>query len=121
MRLISFRDSLAPFEPWQPDPDRVVVAGATGGTQNLYESADGRVFAGVWRASPGAWRVKYDEMEYCHITQGRARLTGSDGTVLDVSQGDGFVIPNGFEGVWEVLDAMEKHYVIVLPPDVHAL
>jgi len=54
-------------------------------------------------------------MEYCHITKGRARLTASNGDVIEVQTGDGFVIPNGFEGVWEVLEDMEKHYVIVLP------
>jgi uncharacterized cupin superfamily protein len=54
-------------------------------------------------------------MEYCHITKGRARLTSSTGMVTEVQTGDGFVIPNGFEGVWEVLEDMEKHYVIVLP------
>ena len=116
MRIILFRDSAEPVEPWQPEPDRVEVAGASGGTQNLYESADGRVFAGVWHATRGAWRVIYDEMEYCHITKGRARLTSSAGEVIEVQTGDGFVIPNGFEGVWEVLEDMEKHYVIVLPP-----
>ncbi|MFN8734058.1 MAG: cupin, partial [Hyphomonadaceae bacterium] len=63
MRIILFRDSKEAFEPWQPEPDRVVVAGATGGTQNLYESGDSRVFAGVWHATRGSWRVVYDEVE----------------------------------------------------------
>ncbi|MFN5269542.1 MAG: cupin domain-containing protein [Hyphomonadaceae bacterium] len=115
MRVILFRDSAEPVEPWQPEPDRVVVTGAKGGTQNLYESGDGRVYAGVWHATCGAWRVVYDEMEYCHITKGRARLTALNGEVTEVQAGDGFVIPNGFEGVWDVLEDMEKHYVIVLP------
>ncbi len=115
MPITLFSQSRAEIEAWHPPPDRVVTAGAVGTTQNHFESSDGRTFAGVWRASIGSWRVRYDEMEYCHITQGCARITSSDGTVLEVQPGDGFVIPPGFEGVWEVLEDMEKHYVIVLP------
>lgn len=115
MRIIVFRSAAEPVEPWQPAPDRVVRAGAAGGMQNVYESPDGRVFAGIWHATRGAWRVVYDEMEFCHVTKGRARLTSSAGEVIEVQAGDGFVIPNGFEGVWDVLEDMEKHYVIVLP------
>ncbi len=115
MSIILFSQNQADTEAWHPPPDRVVAAGAAGTTYNHFESSDGRMFAGVWRASRGSWRVRYDETEYCHITKGRARILSSDGTVLEVQPGDGFVIPPGFEGVWEVLEDMEKHYVIVLP------
>jgi uncharacterized protein len=53
--------------------------------------------------------------EYCHITKGFARLTQDGGASVDVKAGDAFVIASGFVGVWEVLEDMEKHYLIVLP------
>lgn len=83
-----------------------------------YSDATGRFFAGVWESEPGAWRVNYSEEEYCRILAGRSRLTATDGTVTEVQAGDEFVIPRGYEGVWEVLVCTRKSYVIfeVQPP-----
>jgi uncharacterized cupin superfamily protein len=43
---------------------------------------------------------------------GRSRLTNADGVVREVVAGDEFVIPRGFEGVWEVIERTRKIYVI---------
>jgi hypothetical protein len=77
-----------------------------------YTDASGQFFAGIWESDPGAWRVHYTEEEYCRILKGRSRLTAADGTVTEVGPGDEFVIPRGFEGVWEVLECTRKTYVI---------
>ena len=74
---------------------------------------EGRISAGVWRASVGAWRVSYTEWEYCMILSGRMRLHPDDGTAVELSVGDGFAIAPGFSGVWEVVEDMAKHFVIV--------
>jgi uncharacterized cupin superfamily protein len=36
----------------------------------------------------------------------------ADGVVREVVAGDEFVIPRGFEGVWEVIEHTRKVYVI---------
>ena len=77
-----------------------------------YTDASGQFFAGVWESEPGAWRVQYTEEEYCRILHGRSRLTGDDGSVIEVVPGDEFVIPRGYTGVWEVLQTTRKTYVV---------
>ena len=114
-KLHLFRESGAKVESNKPAPDRIISGTPTEETQNVFESADGKVFSGIWRATVGAWRVAYDETEYCYITKGRALLIDDSGASKEVSGGDGFVIEGGFTGVWKVLEDMEKHYMIVLP------
>jgi uncharacterized protein len=102
-------------EASDPPADRLISGTPKAETINVFESADGKIFSGIWRASVGAWRVIYDETEYCHITKGRARLIEDGGATIDVMSGDGFVIEGGFTGIWEVVEDMEKHYMIVVP------
>ena len=111
-----------------PDPapaaeaPRNIVSGAPlTQTLNAYESADGLTFSGIWTATVGAWRVNYDEWEYCQILSGQMSLTADSGEVQTFGPGDRFVIEPGFSGVWTVLEDMSKSYVICLPrPTDHA-
>lgn len=73
---------------------------------------DDKVFAGEWSASVGAWSVKYDEWEFCHVLEGECELEASDGERRRFGAGDSFVIEPGFIGVWRVLKPMKKRYVI---------
>jgi uncharacterized cupin superfamily protein len=66
-------------------------------------------------ATVGAWRVSYDEWEYCHILSGRMSLTPDGGAPVQFGPGDSFVIEPGFRGVWTVIEDMAKTYVIRLP------
>lgn len=112
-RLALFRSAPLAFEPTGPAPERIVSGAPAGVAADVH--ADGRLFSGVWRSSPGSWRVAYDEWEYCHVTQGRARLHEDGAAPVDVGPGDSFILHPGFTGVWEVLEPIEKHYVILLP------
>lgn len=105
-------DAVAP-EAGAPDPGRI-VAGAPQFRSWEIES-HGSTHAGIWEATPGAWRVAYDEWEYCRILSGHSTLTAEDGTVHHLRPGDGFVIRPGFRGVWRVIETTRKEYVIVLP------
>ncbi len=40
---------------------------------------DGKLYAGEWSASVGAWSVRYDEWEFCHVLEGVCELETSDG------------------------------------------
>lgn len=73
---------------------------------------DDKVFAGEWSASVGAWSVKYDEWEFCHVLEGECELETSDGERRRFKAGDSFVIEPGFIGVWRVLTPMRKRFVI---------
>lgn len=101
-----------PPEEGRPDPSRVISGDPRFTTWNA-EERDG-LYAGVWEATPGAWRVVYDEWEFCHILAGVSVLTEDGGAARRLTAGDAFVIRPGFTGVWEVIETTRKEYVIRL-------
>jgi len=96
-------------------PDRLIAGSPEFETWSTYESPDGRYFAGLWRATPGSWRIAYTEWEYCEILEGSSIVTDADGAARTVGAGDRFVIEPGFLGVWEVVRTTTKRYIIHLP------
>jgi uncharacterized cupin superfamily protein len=94
----------------RPDASKVVSGDPVHSTWNLYEK-DG-LFCGIWQSTVGAWRVRYDEWEYVNILSGHSVLHGADGSRMELRAGDRCIIPQGFEGVWEVVEETVKDYVI---------
>ena len=84
--------------------------------RNLFTDSSGRFFSGVWSSTRGAWRVIYTENELCVLTQGRVRISDDAGRSWTFGPGDCFVVPAGFEGLWEVLEDARKVYAIFEPP-----
>ena len=107
-------DEMEP-EAGAPDPAKVVSGSPRFRTWNHYADGNEKTFAGVWEATPGAWRISYDEWEFCHIIAGVSILTRDGGMPHRLSAGDCFVIEPGFTGIWEVVETTTKHYVIRLP------
>jgi uncharacterized cupin superfamily protein len=112
--VYSFQPETVAPEDSSPAPDRVISGAPEGEVRNGYESSDGNKLAGEWSCSKGAWRVSYSEWEYCYILQGRVRLTGDDGKVVEAGAGDNLVIEPGYEGIWENITPVKKLYVIDL-------
>ena len=77
-RLLSFDLAGIAPETGAPPPDRVLSGSPRFLTWNLDE-AGGGLFAGVWEASPGAWRIAYEEWEFCHILAGISIITEDGG------------------------------------------
>ena len=99
-------------EPEQgaPAEDRLISGAPKFSTWSLDEK-DG-LYAGVWEATPGKWRIEYDEWEFCHILSGVSVISEDGGEARTVSGGDSFVLRPGFKGTWEVLETTRKEYVI---------
>lgn len=93
--------------PGSPTPAQTV--------RNLFTDTTGRFFSGIWSSTRGSWRVSYTENELCVLTQGSVRITDDAGRSWTFGPGDCFVVPAGFEGVWEVLDDARKFYAIFEP------
>jgi uncharacterized cupin superfamily protein len=105
-------DSVEP-EAGAPAPDRVLSGDPKFRTWNV-EERDGGLYAGVWEATPGKWRIVYDEWEFCHILSGVSAIAEDGGEARTVRAGDSFVLRPGFKGTWEVLETTRKEYVIKL-------
>lgn len=114
-KLHLFREAKVESEHGAPAADRVLKGEPKFRTWNVSESADGKLFSGTWEATPGAWRISYDEWEFCQIVSGVSIVTEDGGEAKRVSAGDAFVIEPGFRGVWEVVETTRKTYVILLP------
>jgi uncharacterized cupin superfamily protein len=78
---------------------------------------DGPLRVGIWTSTPGRWRAFGERDEYCHILSGRCALIHADGTRAEFGPGASFLIPNGFEGEWEVMETCTKHFVILSRTD----
>ena len=100
-------------ESGAPAPDRLISGDPKFRTWNV-EERDGALFAGVWEATPGKWRIVYDEWEFCHILSGVSVIAEDGGETRTVRAGDSFVLRPGFHGTWEVLETTSKEYVIRL-------
>jgi len=73
------------------------------------------VFLRVWSSTAGKWRVRYTEHEFCVLFEGRVRIESVTGEKHDFRAGDAFVVPAGFEGIWEVTEPCKKWYSISSP------
>ena len=110
-RFLTVDASGAPEED-APPAERVLAGSPRFRTWNV-EEADG-LYAGIWEASPGKWRIEYDEWEFCHILEGVSVIEETGGDRRTVKAGDSFVIRPGFKGTWEVVETTRKEYVIRL-------
>lgn len=92
-------------------PDRVIEGEPIAETRLEYQRDD-KIFIGEWSCGVGAWRVAYDEWEFCEMLDGACELVADDGQVQRFANGDRFVIEPGFRGVWRVVSPMKKRFVI---------
>ncbi|KWE60698.1 cupin domain-containing protein [Burkholderia sp. MSMB2157WGS] len=80
-----------------------------------YISPCGQFSCGIWECTPGRWTIEYDESEYCEMLSGVAIVRDADGRERVLRAGDRFVIPPGFRGTWEVVEACRKIYASHAP------
>ena len=115
MKLHPIYEAMGEPERGAPAPDRLVSGSPQFETWSTYESADGKYFTGLCRASPGCRRIVYTEWEYCEILEGVSVVTAPNGEPVTLKMGDRFVLEPGFEETWEVVETTLKRYVIHLP------
>lgn len=102
----------------RPRAERLLAGNPLRTTWNHYTSGDGAVMAGVWACERGSWRIAFGphKDEYFCVLEGRCRVIDEDGHAAEAGPGDAMVIPANFKGVFEVVEPVKKHYVIVDRP-----
>jgi len=115
VRIVDFAATSAETSVSRQPADRLLAGNPEQRTHNYFTDSGGRFFAGVWESTPGRWRIRYTENEFCHITRGRVRIADSAGREWTFKAGDSFVIPAGFNGTWETIEPTAKLYVIYEP------
>lgn len=114
-QIVRFDPPDAPGVEDRPRPERLEQGNPRRETWALYESADGQMSAGIWACEVGRWRIVFPQgkEEYFFVLEGWVRLHHRDGGHTDVRAGQGAVIPGGFEGAFEVIEPVRKHFVVV--------
>jgi uncharacterized cupin superfamily protein len=110
-KSIGFDVSTITPETGAPAPDRLISGNPEFTTWNV-EEADGGLYVGIWQATPGKWRIVYDEWEYFHILEGYSVVTEDGGEPIHLRAGDRLILRPGFKGTWEVIETTRKDYVI---------
>ena len=64
----------------------------------------------VWNKEPSRFDWHYDREEVCYILEGRATVTPVEGNPVSIGRGDLVHFPAGLSCVWEITEAIEKHY-----------
>ncbi|KSQ05497.1 cupin domain-containing protein [Pseudomonas aeruginosa] len=111
-QIVDFAQANSAPEHYSPAPENILKGDPKQSVRNHYGSPCGQFNAGIWEGAVGQWTVNYTEHEYCEIIQGVSVLRDRHGNAKTVRAGDRFVIPAGFQGTWEVLEACRKVYVI---------
>lgn len=114
-QIVDFAQAGTAAEHYRPAPEKVLKGDPEQSVRNHYSSPCGQFSTGIWEGAVGQWTVSYTEHEYCEILQGVSVLRDAAGNAKTVRAGDRFVIPAGFSGTWEVLEACRKVYVIFEP------
>jgi uncharacterized cupin superfamily protein len=111
-KLLRLDRTGAPAEVSRPDPARLIAGDPVFTTWNV-EDRDG-LYCGLWQATPGKWRILYDEWEYFRIIEGVSVVAEDGGAALVLRAGDSAILRPGFAGTWEVVETTLKDYVIRL-------
>ncbi|WP_373975795.1 cupin domain-containing protein [Chitinibacter sp. SCUT-21] len=99
----------------QPRPDRLVSGNPNRTTWTHYTSNDQMLSCGVWACEVGSWNIRFadDKEEFFCVIRGRVRLVDQDEQGIVVCAGEAAVIPAGFVGRFEVLEAVQKYFVVL--------
>lgn len=97
-----------------PRPDRLVKGNPQRLTFSLYEHP--HMNCGIWQCEVGAWNIQFaqNKQEFFQVIEGVVRLHDNETqTFVEITAGDAGVIPPGFVGTFEVVEAVKKYYVVV--------
>jgi uncharacterized cupin superfamily protein len=114
-KIIDFKNAVDGVSPAFP-AERVLGGSPEQNLFNQYQDQSKQMLSGTWDCTPGKWQADYSaKSEFCYILSGKVVLTDEDGVATTFVAGDSFVIPQGFMGTWEVVEKVQKLYVIVTP------
>ena len=99
-------------ESSNPAPENILAGIPRARVSNQYTDVTQQFFCGTWTSTAGKWRVRYTEHEFCVIIEGRVRIESAAGEKHEFKAGDAFVVPAGFEGIWEVTEPCKKWYSV---------
>ena len=113
MKIIPFPAKALENAEWTAvAPEKIVSGQPQSAYKVLYTSQSEDFTAGIYECTPGKWKTRYSEDEFCTLIEGRLRMTSDQGDVQEFAAPDSFLIPSGYSGIWEPLTHLRKFFVI---------
>ena len=109
--IVDFR-KVQDGEPTTQPPDRLIEGTPRQVVSNYFSDPTQQFHSGRWSSTRGKWRIRYTESEFCCLTRGRVVLENTEGHRWEFGPGEGFVVPAGFVGTWEVVEDCTKFYAL---------
>ena len=97
-----------------PRPARLVAGNPKRITQSLYEHPN--MNCGIWTCEVGAWNIEFaaNKQEFFQVIEGLVRLHDANmQSFVEIKAGEAGIIPPGFTGKFEVVEAVRKYFVVV--------
>ncbi len=64
----------------------------------------------IWGKEVSKFDWHYDDKETCYLLKGKVTVTAKDGQSVNFGAGDLVVFPKGLSCVWDIREAVKKHY-----------
>ncbi len=64
----------------------------------------------IWEKEVSRFDWHYDSTEVCYILEGKVIVESKDGEVVEFGKGDLVTFPQGLSCVWDIKEAIRKHY-----------
>ncbi len=75
---------------------------------------DGTVETGVWEVTPGTFPGRKSGLQETFVVlAGTGTITGSEGDVVELRPGAVVHQPDGWHGMWDVVETVRKAYVVI--------
>jgi uncharacterized cupin superfamily protein len=110
-QIVDFRIDIE-GEPSAPSADRLIAGDPRQKVSNYFSDSTQQFHSGIWSSTRGKWRIRYSESEFCCLIRGRVALENLEGARWEFAAGNGFLVPAGFAGTWEVIEDCTKFYAI---------
>lgn len=80
--------------------------------ETCVDHGDG-IESGVWECTPGVWRRKITQQEFCHFISGRCTFVPDEGEPIEINAGDAIMFPENSMGVWHIHETVRKSFILM--------
>jgi len=64
----------------------------------------------IWTKEVSRFDWHYDSVEECYVLNGKVVVETKDGNKVSLGKGDFVTFPKGLSCVWDIKEAVKKHY-----------
>ena len=64
----------------------------------------------IWEKEISRFEWYYDDIEECYILEGKVTVETENGGKIEFGKGDFVTFPKGLSCVWDIKEAVRKHY-----------